>query len=34
VTADSYERDDPELVKYIALNTLPRRGIRPSLNRS
>ncbi|MDF1610448.1 PLP-dependent aminotransferase family protein [Hoeflea sp. YIM 152468] len=27
VTADSYERDDPELVKYIALNTLPRRGI-------
>lgn len=27
VTADSYERDDPELVKYIALTTLPRRGI-------
>lgn len=27
VTADSYERDDPELVKYIALNSLPRRGI-------
>ncbi|AKI02852.1 transcriptional regulator, GntR family [Hoeflea sp. IMCC20628] len=27
VTADSFERDDPELVKYIALNTLPRRGI-------
>jgi GntR family transcriptional regulator/MocR family aminotransferase len=27
VTADYYERDDPELVKYIALYTLPRRGI-------
>ncbi len=27
VTADSFERDDPELVKYIALQTLPRRGI-------
>lgn len=27
VTADYYERDDPELVKFIALYTLPRRGI-------
>jgi GntR family transcriptional regulator/MocR family aminotransferase len=27
ITADYYERDDPELAKYIALYTLPRRGI-------
>jgi GntR family transcriptional regulator/MocR family aminotransferase len=28
ITADYFERDDPELVKFIALRTLPRRGIR------
>ena len=27
VTADFFERDDPELVKFIAMHTLPRRGI-------
>lgn len=27
VTADAFERDDPELVKYIVRHTLPRRGI-------
>ena len=27
VTSDYFERDDPELVKHIALYTLPRRGI-------
>ncbi|WP_114389062.1 PLP-dependent aminotransferase family protein [Notoacmeibacter marinus] len=27
VTADFFEQDDPELVKHIALHTLPRRGI-------
>jgi GntR family transcriptional regulator/MocR family aminotransferase len=27
VTADYFERDDAELIKYIALHTLPRRGI-------
>jgi GntR family transcriptional regulator / MocR family aminotransferase len=27
VTADCFERDDPELMKYIVLHTLPRRGI-------
>lgn len=27
VTEDFFERDDPELVKHIALRTLPRRGI-------
>ncbi|MEL6437497.1 MAG: PLP-dependent aminotransferase family protein, partial [Pseudomonadota bacterium] len=27
VTSDAYERDDPELIKYIVRNTLPRRGI-------
>jgi GntR family transcriptional regulator / MocR family aminotransferase len=27
VTSDNFERDDPELIKYIALHTLPRRGI-------
>lgn len=26
-SADYFERDDPELIKYIALQTLPRRGI-------
>lgn len=27
ITADYFERDDPELVKFIALHSLPRRGI-------
>jgi GntR family transcriptional regulator/MocR family aminotransferase len=27
ITADYFERDDPELVKFIAIQTLPRRGI-------
>jgi len=27
ITADYFERDDPALVKFIALHTLPRRGI-------
>ena len=27
VTADAFESDDPELIKYIALSSLPRRGI-------
>ena len=27
ITADFFERDDPELVKFIAMHTLPRRGI-------
>jgi GntR family transcriptional regulator/MocR family aminotransferase len=27
VTADAFESDDPELVKYITLSSLPRRGI-------
>jgi len=27
MTADNFERDDPELVKHIAMHTLPRRGI-------
>jgi len=27
VTADFFERDDPDLVKFIAMHTLPRRGI-------
>ncbi len=27
VTADYFDQDDPELVKYVVSNTLPRRGI-------
>jgi GntR family transcriptional regulator / MocR family aminotransferase len=27
ITSDAFERDDPELIKHIALHTLPRRGI-------
>ena len=27
VTSDAFERDDPELIKYIVRHTLPRRGI-------
>lgn len=27
VTADAYDRDDPELIKYIVRHLLPRRGI-------
>lgn len=27
VTSDAYERDDPELIKYIVRHSLPRRGI-------
>lgn len=27
ITADHFERDDPELIKFISLRSLPRRGI-------